>query len=355
MSGHSQRLNGWKAIGAYFGRDRTTAIRWARERSLPVKRMPGGKVATVYAYTDELDRWLEDNGDTRPALPTAPSDDVGLGRGGRPAGWILALAGLTAVAAEAIVTVEPVLAAPDDSSARRFSQDLAADLARLARAVGAQMSVVDPVVGRRPPRSDYLVRASIDRTGGRYAVEAQLVSAGDGALLWSHSFDAAADDLAGLRPQVAAAMAGVIRCSLEFAGGPRPEIDRETLGLILAVCDRAGEPDHGAAELRLVARRPDLSISWLLLASAEADVADRPHAAALVFRAVALRRIFDHHQAAAPRDLQDGIQIGRLPEEMHGNDRPGARRDRRFDPRGVDIERRGVDIHEYRRGAAVID
>lgn len=53
----SGRINGWKAIGAYFGRDRTTAIRWARDRSLPVHRLPGGKTSTVYALKAELDLW----------------------------------------------------------------------------------------------------------------------------------------------------------------------------------------------------------------------------------------------------------------------------------------------------------
>lgn len=53
------RIDGWKSIGAYFGRDRTTAIRWARERDLPVHRIPGGKNATIYALRHELDRWAE--------------------------------------------------------------------------------------------------------------------------------------------------------------------------------------------------------------------------------------------------------------------------------------------------------
>lgn len=51
------RIDGWKSIGAHFGRDRTTAIRWARDRDLPVHRIPGGKNATVYALRHELDRW----------------------------------------------------------------------------------------------------------------------------------------------------------------------------------------------------------------------------------------------------------------------------------------------------------
>ncbi len=54
---HNQRLDGWKVIGAHFGRDRTTAIRWANERDMPVRRMPGGKTATVFAYARELDAW----------------------------------------------------------------------------------------------------------------------------------------------------------------------------------------------------------------------------------------------------------------------------------------------------------
>jgi tetratricopeptide (TPR) repeat protein len=51
------QINGWKAIGAYLGRDRTTAIRWANERGLPVHKVPGGQTATVYALTQELDDW----------------------------------------------------------------------------------------------------------------------------------------------------------------------------------------------------------------------------------------------------------------------------------------------------------
>lgn len=50
------RLDGWKSIAAYLGRDRMTAIRWAKERTLPVHRLPGGKTATVYALKSELDR-----------------------------------------------------------------------------------------------------------------------------------------------------------------------------------------------------------------------------------------------------------------------------------------------------------
>lgn len=53
------RLDGWKAIGAHFGRERSTVIRWATERGLPVHRIPGPGRGSVYALTEELDAWLE--------------------------------------------------------------------------------------------------------------------------------------------------------------------------------------------------------------------------------------------------------------------------------------------------------
>ncbi|WP_327520147.1 tetratricopeptide repeat protein [Sphingomonas sp.] len=54
----SQRLDGWKAIGSYLGRERTTVIRWAQTRGLPVHRIPGGNKASVYALKHEIDAWV---------------------------------------------------------------------------------------------------------------------------------------------------------------------------------------------------------------------------------------------------------------------------------------------------------
>lgn len=53
-----KRLDGWKAISAYFGRDRSTVMRWAQDRKLPVHRMPGGKQGSVFAFEHELAAWV---------------------------------------------------------------------------------------------------------------------------------------------------------------------------------------------------------------------------------------------------------------------------------------------------------
>jgi len=52
------RLDSWKAIAAFFGKDERTVRRWEKERGLPVRRVPGATGGTVFAYTSELERWL---------------------------------------------------------------------------------------------------------------------------------------------------------------------------------------------------------------------------------------------------------------------------------------------------------
>lgn len=52
-----QRLDSWKEIAAFFGRDERTVNRWEKELGLPVHRLPGTK-GRVYAYADELSAWL---------------------------------------------------------------------------------------------------------------------------------------------------------------------------------------------------------------------------------------------------------------------------------------------------------
>ena len=59
-----ERLDSWKDISAYLGRDVSTVIRWEKEKGLPIRRVPGGQRQSVFAYKEELDAWLA--GDREP-------------------------------------------------------------------------------------------------------------------------------------------------------------------------------------------------------------------------------------------------------------------------------------------------
>src|SRR5579863_4565168 len=55
----NQRLDSWKEIATFFGRDERTVRRWEKERALPVHRVPGGERGSVFAYAAELREWLK--------------------------------------------------------------------------------------------------------------------------------------------------------------------------------------------------------------------------------------------------------------------------------------------------------
>ncbi|HSQ79033.1 MAG TPA: VCBS repeat-containing protein [Candidatus Bathyarchaeia archaeon] len=51
-------LTSWKEIAAYLDRDVRTCIRWEQRYGLPVHRLDRDSKAKVFAYKDEVDRWL---------------------------------------------------------------------------------------------------------------------------------------------------------------------------------------------------------------------------------------------------------------------------------------------------------
>ena len=69
------RLASWKEIAVYLGCDERTCLRWEKKLGLPVHRMEGVFKSRVFAYRDELDRWMRE----RITLTG------GAGRSGRPA------------------------------------------------------------------------------------------------------------------------------------------------------------------------------------------------------------------------------------------------------------------------------
>ena len=52
------RLDSWKEIASYVGRDVRTVIRWEQEGGFPVHRIPVGQRRSVFAYRHEIDEWL---------------------------------------------------------------------------------------------------------------------------------------------------------------------------------------------------------------------------------------------------------------------------------------------------------
>lgn len=75
MSGND-RLNSWKEIAAYVGRDVRTVIRWEQRAGLPIHRIPVGQRQAVYAHRSEIDAWMRQGSKAAPAITTDPPPET---------------------------------------------------------------------------------------------------------------------------------------------------------------------------------------------------------------------------------------------------------------------------------------
>src|SRR5262249_25207596 len=53
------RLDSWKEIAAYLNRDVTTVQRWEKREAMPVHRHQHDRMGSVYAFSSELDAWVQ--------------------------------------------------------------------------------------------------------------------------------------------------------------------------------------------------------------------------------------------------------------------------------------------------------
>lgn len=70
-SAENRRIDSWKEIAAFFGRDERTVKRWEKERGLPVHRLPGER-GGVFAWSQELTAWLNSSAASNGKAEAAP-------------------------------------------------------------------------------------------------------------------------------------------------------------------------------------------------------------------------------------------------------------------------------------------
>src|SRR4029079_10471208 len=90
-----ERLDSWKDIARYLNRSVRTVYRWEKEEGLPVHRHQHRELGSAFAYTAELDAWLN----ARRPDADRPAEDPGAASPRRPTRTVaLALVTIAAVA-----------------------------------------------------------------------------------------------------------------------------------------------------------------------------------------------------------------------------------------------------------------
>lgn len=129
--GDDGRLVGWKAIGAFLGRDERTVRRWEAQRGLPINRVPGGGGATVWAMPDDLRAWMAGEAEHDSVEPVVRHVEQAPRR--RPGLILLAVCAIGAVAAVPIAWQSLGNAAVTKVAPEPYGSDAAAnDLYRKA-------------------------------------------------------------------------------------------------------------------------------------------------------------------------------------------------------------------------------
>ena len=245
-----RRLESWKEIAAYLGRDVTTVRRWEKREGLPVRRLHHSRLGSVYAYAAELDAWRDKRAPT--AATDAPdvrqvSEVVRSGAHARRAAALAALA--LALAAGLIWLVrERTAILPASASGgirslavlplQNFSgnpeQDYLSDgmtealIARLSaihalRVIsrtsamqfkGTRKSV--PAIGKEL-NVDAVIEGSVLRSGDKIRVTVQLIRADTDEHLWSVTYDRELQDVLALQSDVTQGIAGHIESAVTGA------------------------------------------------------------------------------------------------------------------------------------------
>jgi TolB-like protein/Tfp pilus assembly protein PilF len=243
----NRRLESWKEIAAYLGRDVRTVQRWERQEALPVHRLHHSKLGSVYSYTAEIDAWRlgrqPDAGSQPAALARAvPENSDRPGRLLFKAGIltsVLALGlGLVWLASRLLVGqnnsvphIESLAVLPFDNFsgdpeqtyfADGMTEALIGNLSSIRNLrVVSRTSVMQfrqtvkpaPVIGRELG-VDAIVEGSVQREGDRVRIAIQLIRAAADEHLWSATYDRELRDLLGLQSEMALAIAHQIEAAV---------------------------------------------------------------------------------------------------------------------------------------------
>ena len=240
-----KRLDSWKEIAAYLNRDVTTVQRWEKREGMPVHRHLHGRMGSVYAFSSELDAWVqsrklpleEEEKGLRAERRADGEVDV------RPTGtsrarlWLVlgGVAGLALIAVTSVMlrghtghttqpkirslAVLPLSNLSGDSTqeylADEMTEELCGRLARIhdlrvisrtsvMRFKGTKLSV--PEIARTLG-VDAIVEGSVIRQGSRIRVHAQLIRGSTDEHIWADEYDGELGDVLALESEVAQSIA----------------------------------------------------------------------------------------------------------------------------------------------------
>ncbi len=229
------RLDSWKEIAAYLGREIRTVQGWEKNEGLPIHRHQHSKQGSVFAFRSELDTWRE----ARKISADAPVPAEAAPSSRKPPAWTIiaamcvVIAGISGyfvwknrVATSDIPSSLVVLPFADISA--QHDQDYFVDglteeiIDALSRVPNLRVVARTSAFAFKGKANDIreigkqldvaaVLEGSVRKAGDKLRITAQLNRVSDGTHLWSRTYDRDLRDVFDLQHEISQAIANELR------------------------------------------------------------------------------------------------------------------------------------------------
>jgi TolB-like protein/Tfp pilus assembly protein PilF len=234
------RLESWKEIAAYLGREVRTVQGWEKNEGLPIHRHQHAKQGSVYAFKPELDAWKESRksvpveaAQPPTELPAKPARRIPIGMVAGGVGLaILMVAGLffwknrparPGGPALSSIVVLPFSDFSSQKDQEYFSDGLTEEiidaLSRVPNLRVVARTLAFAFKGQshdirqigRQLNVDALLEGSVRKAGDQLRITAQLNRVSDGTHLWSRTYDRQLRDVFTVQREISQSIASQLR------------------------------------------------------------------------------------------------------------------------------------------------
>src|ERR1051326_1278530 len=176
----ARRLDSWKEIAAYLRRDVRTVQRWEKKEGLPIHRHQHDKLGSIYAYSSELDAWLNTRTPAFAAISAAKLENQKIRM--------------------AIFPFDNLKPAPEEEYfSDGLTEEMITEITRLQPACLAVIALSTAMQYKASSKAlpeiraelgiDYLLQGRVRRSGSRVRITTQLVSMADQTQLWAQTYE----------------------------------------------------------------------------------------------------------------------------------------------------------------------
>jgi TolB-like protein/cytochrome c-type biogenesis protein CcmH/NrfG len=331
------RLDSWKEIAAYLGREVRTVQGWEKTEGLPIHRHQHAKQGSVYAFTAELDGWRDARkAAAEPSQAVSPASTrkyifVAVGVLALLEGGVLLWKFLPAkppAAAITSVAVLPFLDFSPNKDQEYFSDGLTEEIIdAISRVPNLRVVARTSAFAFKGKAADIrliggqlgvgaVIEGSVRKSGDELRITAQLNRVSDGSHLWSHTYQRHLRDVFAVQREIAEAIAGELRAGQMPSGQPPQNVtDAESYRLLQEgryFFNQFQPPESNRKAIeryqQAIARDPKLAPAYAGLADAYAYLAENfvepPREVMPKAREAALKAVeLDQNSAAAHTSL----------------------------------------------------